>query len=191
MILVKTGSRGDYWTVLLPDGRTGEVRKQESEDFRKWAEGAGIEPERLIRFARTFTGSPYLWGGTSTKGVDCSGFTKTIYYYGGVIMTRDASGQFRYGEEVSIDKPSETLLPGDLLFFGRVRDGKPRITHTGMYIGDTEFIHSSGLVKVNSFDSTRTNYSAYLLEILQGARRVTGFTQGKGLERVAQHGWYF
>ena len=106
-------------------------------------------------------------------------------------MTRDASGQFRYGEEVSIDKPSETLLPGDLLFFGRVRDGKPRITHTGMYIGDTEFIHSSGLVKVNSFDSTRTNYSAYLLEILQGARRVTGFTQGKGLERVSQHGWYF
>ncbi len=191
VILVKTGSRGDYWTVMLPDGRTGEVRKQESEDFRKWSESAGIEPERLIRFARTFTGSPYLWGGTSTKGVDCSGFTKTIYYYGGVIMTRDASGQFRYGEEVSIDKPCETLLPGDLLFFGRIRDGKPRITHTGMYIGDREFIHSSGLVKVNSFDSTRTNYSAYLLEILQGARRVTGFTQGKGLERVSQHGWYF
>ncbi|HOH14799.1 MAG TPA: C40 family peptidase [Bacteroidales bacterium] len=191
VILVKTGSRGNYWTVALPDGRTGEVRKQESEDFRKWAESAGIEPERLIRFARTFTGSPYLWGGTSTKGVDCSGLTKTVYYYGGVIMTRDASGQFRYGEEVSIDKPCETLLPGDLLFFGRLRDGKPRITHTGMYIGDTEYIHSSGLVKVNSFDSTRSNYSAYLLEILQGARRVTGFTPGKGLERVAQHGWYF
>ena len=191
VILVKTGSRGNYWTVALPDGRTGEVSKQESEDFRKWAESAGIEPEGLIRFARAFTGSPYLWGGTSTKGVDCSGLTKTVYYYGGVIMTRDASGQFRYGEEVSIDKPCETLLPGDLLFFGRLRDGKPRITHTGMYIGDTEYIHSSGLVKVNSFDSTRSNYNAYLLEILQGARRVTGFTPGKGLERVAQHGWYF
>ena len=191
VILVKTGSRGNYWTVALPDGRTGEVSKQESEDFRKWAESAGIEPEGLIRFARAFTGSPYLWGGTSTKGVDCSGLTKTVYYYGGVIMTRDASGQFRYGEEVSIDKPCETLLPGDLLFFGRLRDGKPRITHTGMYIGDTEYIHSSGLVKINSFDSTRSNYSAYLLEILQGARRVTGFTPGKGLERVAQHGWYF
>lgn len=191
VILVKTGSRGNYWTVALPDGRTGEVSKQESEDFRKWAESAGIEPEGLIRFARAFTGSPYLWGGTSTKGVDCSGLTKTVYYYGGVIMTRDASGQFRYGEEVSIDKPCETLLPGDLLFFGRLRDGKPRITHTGMYIGDTEYIHSSGLVKINSFDSTRSNYNAYLLEILQGARRVTGFTPGKGLERVAQHGWYF
>jgi len=191
VILVKTGARGEYWTVALPDGRTGEVRKQEAEDFGKWAENASIEPQRLIRFARTFMGSPYLWGGTSTKGVDCSGFTKTIYYYGGVIMTRDASGQFRYGEEVSIEKPLETLAPGDLLYFGRVRDGKKRITHTGMYIGDTEFIHSSGMVKVNSFDSTRTNYSAYLLEILQGARRVTSFTEGKGLERVSQHTWYF
>jgi hypothetical protein len=47
------------------------------------------------------------------------------------------------------------------------------------------------MVKVNSFDSTRTNYSGYLLEILQGARRVTTFTEGKGLERVSQHIWYF
>ena len=191
VIVVRTGSIGDNWTVMLPDGRTGEVRKQETDDFKKWAASASIEPERLIRFAKTFLGTPYLWGGTSTKGVDCSGFTKTIYYYGGVIMTRDASGQLRYGEEVSIENPCKSLAPGDLLFFGRERDGKIRITHTGMYIGDTEFIHSSRLVRINSFDSTRTNYSAYLLEILQGARRVTGFTVGKGLERVSQHGWYF
>ena len=191
VILLKTGARDEYWTVMLPDGRTGEVMKKETDDFSKWSESATIEPQRLIRFARTFMGSPYLWGGTSTKGVDCSGFTKTVYYYGGVIMTRDASGQFRYGEKVSIEKPLETLAPGDLLYFGRVRDGKPRITHTGMYIGDTEFIHSSGMVKVNSFDSARTNYSGYLLEILQGARRVATFTEGKGLERVSQHSWYF
>ena len=191
VIVTRTGSRGDKWTVVLPDGRSGEIKKNESTDFRTWAEGADIESQGLIRFAKSFMGAPYLWGGTSTKGVDCSGFTKMIYYSGGVILTRDASGQFRYGEEVSIEKPCETLAPGDLLYFGRVRDGKPRITHTGMYIGDTEFIHSSGMVKVNSFDPTRTNYSAYLLEILQGARRVTTFTQGKGLERVSQHSWYF
>ena len=190
-IVTRTGSRGDSWTVVLPDGRIGEIKKKESADFRTWADGAGIAPQGLIRFAKSFMGAPYLWGGTSTKGVDCSGFTKMIYYSGGVILTRDASGQFRYGEEVSIEKPCETLAPGDLLYFGRVRDGKPRITHTGMYIGDTEFIHSSGMVKVNSFDSTRTNYSAYLLEILQGARRVTTFTQGKGLERISQNSWYF
>ena len=86
-------------------------------------------------------GTPYLWGGTSTKGVDCSGYAKLIYYYGGVIMTRDASAQFKYGEEVSIEKPLESLAPGDLLYFGSARDGKKNITHTGMYIGGGRFIH--------------------------------------------------
>ena len=193
VILLKTGSRGENWTVLLPDGRKGEVRKSETVNFRYWARNAGIDPEGLVQFAKTFMGTPYLWGGTSTKGVDCSGLTKTIYYYGGVIMTRDASGQFRYGDVVNIDKPCETLKPGDLLYFGSAKDGKVNITHTGMVIGGCDFIHASGSgsVIVNSFDSTKTNYSATLLEILQGARRVTGFTQGKGLERVAQHGWYF
>ncbi len=192
-ILVKNGTRGDKWTVVLPDGRTGEVKKSESAELKTWAESVDIEPQRLIRFARLFMGTPYLWGGTSTKGVDCSGYTKMIYYYGGVIMTRDASAQFRYGDEVSIEKPLESLAPGDLLYFGSDKDGKKNITHTGMYIGDTEFIHASGsgMVIINSFDSTRTNYSAYLLEILQGARRVTAFTEGKGLERVSQHSWYF
>jgi cell wall-associated NlpC family hydrolase len=193
-ILVKNGTRGDKWTVVLPDGRTGEVKKSEAAELRNWAESVDIEPQRLIRFARSFMGTPYLWGGTSTKGVDCSGYTKMIYYYGGVIMTRDASAQFRYGDEVSIEKPWESLAPGDLLYFGSIRDGRKNITHTGMYIGDTEFIHATagpGMVIINSFDSTRTNYSAYLLEILQGARRVTTFTEGKGLERVSQHNWYF
>lgn len=192
-ILVKSGSRGDNWTVLLPDGRTGEVKKKEAADFRSWAEGASTEPVGLVRFARLFMGTPYLWGGTSVKGVDCSGFTKTIYYYGGVIMTRDASAQFRYGDEVNTEKPCATLIPGDLLYFGSDRNGKKNITHTGMYIGDTEYIHASGsgMVIINSFDSTRTNYSASLLDILQGARRVTGFTEGKGLQRVSGHSWYF
>lgn len=189
-VIVKSGSRGDNWTVVLPDGRTGEVKKGETADFSTWAANASIEPQGLVRFARSFLGTPYLWGGTSSKGFDCSGFTKIIYYSGGVIMTRDASSQFKYGDEVSIEKPCESLAPGDLLYFGSVRN---RITHTGMFIGDTEFIHASGsgMVIINSFDSTRTNYSAHLLEILQGARRVTDFTEGKGLERVSRHGWYF
>lgn len=190
-VLVKSGARGDFWRVMLPDGRSGEVRKSETTDFRQWAESASIDPAVLIRFARQFTGIPYLWGGTSPKGIDCSGYTKTIYYSGGVIFTRDASGQFRYGEEVSIENPCETLEPGDLLYFGSESNGKKRITHTGMYIGDTEYIHASGLVKVNSFDPARANYSAYLLDILQGARRVTGYTEGKGLQRVSQNDWYF
>lgn len=193
-ILVIKGSRGDRWAVILPDGRTGEVKKSEAADLEVWASRVDIEPQRLIRFAKSFMGTPYLWGGTSTKGVDCSGYTKNIYYFGGVIMTRDASGQFRYGDEVSIENPNKSLAPGDLLYFGSERDGRKNITHTGLYIGDNEFIHATagpGMVIVSSFDSARTNYSSNLLESLQGARRVTGFTEGKGLQRVAQHSWYF
>lgn len=190
-ILEKSGEQGGNYKVKLPDGREGFIGKGETEEFRGWAEKVTPDADKMIKFARTFLGSPYLWGGTSTKGVDCSGFTKTIYFSAGLIITRDASAQFRYGEERNIENGGTSLQPGDLVFFGRVRDGKKRITHTGMYIGDTEFIHSSRMVKINSFDSTRANYSQYLLEILQGAKGFIGVTPGEGFVRVSQHKWYF
>ena len=191
VILVKTGEQRDLYSVRIPDGREGFVKKSDVTDFRAWAEKTEPDPGTMIKFARTFLGTPYLWGGTSTKAVDCSGFTKTIYYSAGLILTRDASGQFRYGQQISIENGYDSLAPGDLLFFGRERDGRIRITHTGMYIGDSEFIHSSRMVKINSFDSTRVNYSQYLLDILQGARRIIGMPPGEGFVRVSQHSWYF
>lgn len=191
VITVKTGEMRDLFRVMFPDGREGFVKKNEVADFGVWAEKAQPDAATMIKFARTFLGTPYLWGGTSTKGVDCSGFTKTIYYSAGVIITRDASGQFRYGQEIDAESGYDVLAPGDLLFFGRIRDGKKRITHTGMYIGDSEFIHSSRLVKINSFDPARENYSEYLLGIYQGARRIIGLTPGEGFIRVSQHSWYF
>lgn len=191
VILQKTGEQRDNYQVLLPDGREGLIKKTDAVDFKTWAINVKPDAGKMTEFARTFLGTPYLWGGTSTKSVDCSGFAKTIYYSAGVMLTRDADGQYRYGTEISIDHGCDSLAPGDLLYFGRNRDGITRITHTGMYIGDTEFIHSSRLVRINSFDSTRVNYSEYLLDILQGARRIIGLVPGKGFERVSQHSWYF
>ncbi|MDX9903506.1 MAG: C40 family peptidase [Bacteroidales bacterium] len=191
MIVQKVGEKGNAYGVKFPDGREGQVKKTEVADFRQWAESVEPDADKMKDFAGLFLGSPYLWGGTSTKSVDCSGFVKTIYFSGGIILRRDASAQYRYGLERSIENLCDSLAPGDLLFFGRVRDGKKRITHTGMYIGDTEFIHSSRLVRINSFDSTRTNYSEYLLDILQGAKRIIGVAPGEGMERVSDHSWYF
>jgi cell wall-associated NlpC family hydrolase len=136
-------------------------------------------------------GSPYLWGGTSVKAPDCSGFVKTVYFMGGVILARDASLQFLHGSEVDISSGLNDLEPGDLLFFGRpTGSGAKRITHVGFYLGNTEVIHSSGMVRINSLDSTRSNYNPYLRETLQGARRIIGEKGGKGLECIPESTWY-
>ncbi|MCX6334979.1 MAG: C40 family peptidase [Bacteroidia bacterium] len=149
------------------------------------------EAEKLIIFAKQFIGYPYLWGGTSAKAMDCSGFTKTIYFTGGIILARDASQQFLHGVKVDVSSSLSNLQPGDLVYIGRLnKEGKERITHTGMYIGNTEVIHSSGLVSINSLDSTRSNYSSYLGKGLRGARRIIGADPGKGTEPVGLNNWY-
>jgi cell wall-associated NlpC family hydrolase len=123
------------------------------------------------------------------KAPDCSGFVKTVYFMNGVILARDASQQYLYGREV--EPSTDSLEAGDLIFFGSTgKDGKKRITHVGLYIGDTEVIHSSGMVRINSLDPDRDNYSSYLKQTIQGARRYTGQESGKGYEFVARHKWY-
>ena len=94
-------------------------------------------------------------------------------------------------QDTLASKSIDSLEPGDLLYFGYInREGVERITHTGMYIGNTEVIHSSGMVRINSLDSTRSNYSSYLGKGLRGARRIIGTESARGTEQVALHNWY-
>ena len=181
---------GNY-IVGLPDGRQGLLNKNSSVNFCTWCHEIKPEAVKLISFAKSITGTPYMWGGTSTKLVDCSGFVKTVYFMGGIILSRDASQQFLHGEEVDISNSLDVLQPGDLLFFGSINpEGQKRITHTGMYIGDAEFIHSSGMVKINSLDSTRSIYSSSLFKMLMGARRIIGAESARGIEHIRSHEWY-
>lgn len=191
-ILEVTGKKNDFMEVVLPDGRKGLINKNDAADLKSWSASVLPDPVKMIPFAKAQLGTPYLWGGTSTKAFDCSGFVKTIYFTQGIILARDASQQFLHGLPVDYSKSLDSLKRGDLIFFGYKNEkGDQRITHVGMYIGDTEVIHCSGMVRINSLDSTRSNYSEYLKSGMQGARRIIGTGEGKGVERIGDHKWYF
>ena len=91
-----------------------------------------------IELGKRFLGFPYLWGGRSSFGFDCSGFTQMLVRARGINMPRDADLQAAWGGAAKIER--RDLQPGDLLFFG---SSSKNITHTGMYIGDGQFIHDT------------------------------------------------
>lgn len=164
-ILTFEGENHSYAEVSLPDGRIGYIPFAEAMIWEDWIASRNTTPEALISTAKQMMGTPYIWGGTSIKGVDCSGFTKTIYYLNGQIIPRDASQQINEGELVDADKNWDKLQVGDLLFFGvkGTPENKERVVHVGMWIGNGEFIHSRGLVRISSFDPENPNYDEYEL----------------------------
>jgi hypothetical protein len=189
-IMKSKGELNRSLKVILPDGREGYVRKSSVMDFSKWKSRTIPEAGEIYRVASTMMGLPYLWGGSSAKAVDCSGFVQNVYFMNGIILSRDASLQALHGSSVDISKGWKDFQTGDLLFFGSVRNSKHRVTHVAIYKGDSEFIHSAGRVMVNSLDSTRTNFSKYRKNSLLSARRIIGSVGSPGITAVRDHIWY-
>lgn len=180
-ILEVVEDAGGFYKVAYPDGRVAFVSKEEAVPFNSWLAEANPSQENLIATSKKMMGLPYLWGGTSPKGVDCSGFTKTIYFLNGIVIPRDASQQIHTGELMDDDKDFKDLLPGDLLFFGvKATDTTAeRVVHVGMWIGNNEFIHAAGRVKISSVDKNADNFDAYNLNrYLRTKRPLHGTTEG-------------
>lgn len=138
---------GARWIrVGLPDGRLVWVQRGDV-SFAP----ANLPAAELPAFSKRFLGLPYLWGGTSTFGYDCSGFVQMLYRRLGATLPRDAQPQADWGGLVSVKR--DALRPGDLLYFG---DSDRRITHTGMYLGGEEFIsattHEHPRVRIDRLD---------------------------------------
>jgi gamma-D-glutamyl-L-lysine dipeptidyl-peptidase len=189
-IIVKTGESSEYINLILPDGRQGFVEKQKVRDFGDWKKKISFNEDSICKVAATFMGLPYLWGGTSTKGVDCSGFVQAVFFRNGVILQRDASLQALHGKNIDLSGGFGQLKKGDLLFFGSKKNGTAHVTHVAIYIGSKEYINSSGRVMVNSLDSTQVNYSSYKFNSLLSARRIMGVIGDPGIVPVNMHPWY-
>jgi cell wall-associated NlpC family hydrolase len=170
------------YAVRLPDDRTAYVRKTDAAPFQEWVAQAEATESTLVNTAYKLMGVPYLWGGTSAKGVDCSGFTKTVYFMNGKVLPRDASQQVHAGELVDEEKNFDNLRPGDLLFFGYAATDstRERVTHVGMWVGDDQFIHSPGLearVKISSIDPASEHYDPYNLNRYLRTKRMINSQQ--------------
>ncbi|MGB1282046.1 MAG: C40 family peptidase, partial [Schleiferiaceae bacterium] len=100
----------------------------------------------LIETALSYTGTPYLWGGRTTFGIDCSGFTQMVYRMNGIYLPRDASQQAKKGTTLSF---LEECQPGDLAFFDNAEGA---IVHVGIVMEDYKIIHASGRVRIDTLD---------------------------------------
>ncbi|GGK74653.1 cytochrome c [Rufibacter glacialis] len=174
-VMVLKGQTKGFHEVSFPDGRTAFVTSSEVQKYTDWAATRKPTEQNLVETSKRLLGLPYLWGGTSFKGVDCSGFTKTVYFMNGLVLPRDASQQVHVGELIDTKEGFQNLKPGDLLFFGSpAKDGKPeRVVHVGMWIGNNEFIHSAGRVRINSMDPAAANHDASELKRFLRAKRVS------------------
>jgi len=124
---------GRWLQVKLVTGQTAYIeRGNVNADF------APLTIDQTIQLARRFLGITYTWGGVSSYGFDCSGFTQMLIRQRGIIMPRDAGAQASWSGAAPVER--KDLRPGDLLFFGA---SPAKITHTGMYIGNGEFIHDT------------------------------------------------
>jgi len=181
-ILSLLDEKNDFYEVKYPDGRVAYLKKNEAKPYKEWINSLTHTKESLVETSKTLMGLPYLWGGTSPKGVDCSGFTKTVYFLNGMVIPRDASQQINEGILVDDTKDFSKLIPGDLLFFGKkaTDSTKERVIHVGMWIGNNEFIHSAGSVHISSMDKNADNYDEYNLNRYLRTKRILN-EDSKGL----------
>ena len=121
--------------VYLVNGQKGFVWSKDMLDYRQ-QNAAWISRAEILTTARQLLGQPYLWGGMTTGGLDCSGFIHTVFKVHRILLHRDADLQY-FNDGVSV--ASNELEPGDLVFFETYTNGP---SHLGIYVENQKFIHT-------------------------------------------------
>jgi len=162
--LPSAGAADGFTAVTLPDGRVGYAPSGEVAPLSERPTPAAAGIAVALGLIREQIGVPYLWGGRTPFGFDCSGLAQTFYGLLGVRIPRDADQQCRAGQVVT-----GTPEPGDLYFFG-----ESRVNHVGIALGDDGFIHATGrtwCVTINHFAPDAPDYNAWLHTHCLGVRR--------------------
>jgi cell wall-associated NlpC family hydrolase len=156
-VLVAGDRTGAFRRVMLPGGREGYIGADDIAELTlREASRSGI-----VSRAKRFLGIPYLWGGASTKGFDCSGLVKRVFSMEGIELPRDSDQQAGAGSRIPGEE-IERARTGDLLFFG---EGTV-INHVGILLGDGRFIHAYGDVRINSYRESDPLYEEKLAKSL-------------------------
>jgi len=134
---------------ILPLSQNELFKLDEQLAFNGESKSLGVKRDfdYLQQIAMKFRNAPYLWGGRSPFGIDCSGFTQVVFRICGYSLTRDSSQQEKQGMTV---KEIESIKPGDLAFFS---NEKGTINHTGIVLEDNKIIHASGKVRIDKIDA--------------------------------------
>ncbi|MBQ7792868.1 MAG: C40 family peptidase [Clostridia bacterium] len=153
----------DTWVKVQLGDRYGYVAREYlavSRDAVRLGSRSGKRPvsqgQSVVEYAKQFIGTPYVYGGSSPSGFDCSGFVKYVYSKFGVNLTRTSYSQVNEGTYVA----RENLQPGDLVFFGSAGN----VHHVGIYVSDGNFIHApkpGKTVRIETLESGYYNYNYY------------------------------
>lgn len=204
----KPSVRKDWAEVMLPSGARGWTPLSDIEEMGPWAAKCKATPETVTATAKRLLGVPYLWGGASSKGLDCSGLTRLVWFMNGMLIPRNASQQATAGREVvmqanhGIARDSEKLRAemlvrtkhlkaGDLIFFGTPETffKKESISHVGIYLGNGKFIHSSHYVRISSLIPGEEDYYDNSYKLIK-ARRLFSW-EGESLQPITKSPAYF
>lgn len=168
---ISIGSRLPYLgngVVLLANGR--EYRLDSAVDYRVFSPENNPVRKEILAAGEKFLGLPYVWGGRSGEGADCSGFTQGAFSLNGIYLPRDTDEMAIVGQFIGFPGWYDALLPGDLIFY---TSGRRLITHVAIYYGDGKVIQSAGRgVHIASMDPTAPDYEVRLLRDFAFAKRI-------------------
>jgi gamma-D-glutamyl-L-lysine dipeptidyl-peptidase len=155
----------ENYEILLPDGRHGHIQQKTM--------GVTDPRDIILCAAGRLLGASYFWGGKTENGIDCSGLVQMCFRIAGLSLPRDASQQIKVLKKHPVDM--EIAKPGDLAFF---QNEKGNITHVAIMRKTPEYIHSSGEVKINTFDPNAPAYLKKLDDMLEGIYSIEHLLRG-------------